>query len=318
MDFRQEITDKIIAAIESGTAPWQKPWTVPDGLNPTNPVTGTKYRGVNHILLAMAGYGDDRWMTFKQASDKGYKIKKGAKGHKVIKYVELNRKEEDEEDEYKHMVMKQFIVFNGEDIEGLPPREKPTSQDGVERVFKDEGRVESLLQALTQQTGLEFVSGGNRAFYRPSTDSLHMPPKVAFTTETGYYSTLLHEAGHSTMHEKRLNRKEGMEGRFGSAAYAMEELRAEIASCFLCAELGIPLTQEHIDSHAAYVGSWLEALKKDKNEIFKASSDANKITDYLKTFDLEYKAKEGVNLNSLSEIRNDKTVEDKPKLYAVK
>lgn len=121
----------------------------------------------------------------------------------------------------------------------------------------------------------------NRAFYRRMEDAIHLPPKENFDAPDKYYATALHELGHWTGEEKRLNREFGP---FGSEKYAREELRAEIASWMLGQEIGIG---HDPGQHAAYVQSWIQALKEDPYEIVRACRDAEKIKEYV--FDLERK-----------------------------
>ena len=125
-----------------------------------------------------------------------------------------------------------------------------------------------------------FNDQADQAFYRPSTDEIHLPKVEAFPEIADYYATALHELGHWTGHSSRLNRIGMGSTQFGSSTYAKEELRAELASTFLSADLGIPMNTQN---HAAYIDSWLQALKNDKTEIFKAANDASKIARYLRT-----------------------------------
>lgn len=121
----------------------------------------------------------------------------------------------------------------------------------------------------------------NRAFYRRMEDAIHLPPKENFDAPDKYYATALHELGHWTGEENRLNREFGP---FGSEKYAQEELRAEIASWMLGQEIGIG---HDPGQHAAYVQSWVKVLKEDPYEIVRACRDAEKIKEYV--IDLERK-----------------------------
>ena len=275
-DHRQEVTDKLIAQLEAGTAPWQKPWVsgAPQGIK------GNTYRGGNAVNLMMEaeakGYEDPRWMTFKQANDAGWRVKKGEKAT-TIEFWQFKDKEDHERDETKHQysqpMVRYYQVFNVAQIEGdIPPFEK--------REFNETEAMRSAEEIL-QQSGANITNvAGDRAFYSPSNDSITLPKKGQFSSEVAYYATALHELGHWTGHESRLDRLE--EGnKFGSEGYAREELRVEIASMMIQSELGLP---HNTEQHAAYVGSWIKALKEDKNEIFKASKDANKIFDFVMDF----------------------------------
>ena len=159
-------------------------------------------------------------------------------------------------------------VFNAEQIDGLPPLQPRKEQEW--NVLE---RVEHILQA----SGALIQHGPqNRAFYRPGSDSIHLPEKGQFPSADTYYATALHELGHWTGHPSRLARD--LAHPFGSEAYAKEELRAEIASMIMGDELGIG---HDPGQHAAYVGTWIKVLKDDPLEVFRAAADAEKIHAYV-------------------------------------
>jgi antirestriction protein ArdC len=289
-DFRQEVTDRIVNMLEEGVAPWQKPWNPGEASvgMPFNPTTERGYRGGNAVHLMAAGlqrgYGDPRWMTYKQAADQGWQVRRGEKGTQIEFWdVRAPRKEEsrpdagegsrdgDDERRGTRLVHRVYTVFNASQIEGVPPYEpkRPTPLEVVqsgEKILENSGARVQHDQA-------------DRAFYSRSSDSIHLPPKDAFKDAAGYYGTALHELAHWTGHPSRLHRATLNESyRFGDSNYAKEELRAELASVFLAAERGIPHDPAQ---HAAYVGSWIKTLREDKNEIFRAAHDASAATDYL-------------------------------------
>lgn len=272
-DLYQEVTDKIIAALESGTL-WQRPWSAlaETGL-PRNGISGRHYNGINTILLFLEaqerGFDDSRYMTFKQASDAGYKIRKGAKSIPVYFFKKLDIEESDQQtgDVTKKTIpyLTEYRVFNAQDIEGLEPAV----------IQQPEWKPVEVMERLVKKLGVNVQYGGNRAYYNATTDHVRMPVRGAFPNAEAFYGTLAHEIGHWTGHPTRLNRQFG---RFGDEAYAREELRAELASAFLAAETGL---SSNTDNHAAYVGSWIKALKADRREIFRASSDASKIVSFM-------------------------------------
>lgn len=307
-DYRQELTDKIIEQMENGTAPWLKPWdpSLAERRLPYNPTTDSMYKGANSIALTIEGRSDPRWMTYKQAAEKGWQVRKGEKGT-LIEYWKfsekekvldgngkpvLNAKGEEVTRDVKLPAPRVFraVVFNAEQIDGVPElkREKLGYQ------WQPIERAERILEA----SGAKIVHDqSDRAFYRSSSDQIHMPGKNQFPNQAAYYSTALHELGHWTGHESRLDRKLG--NTFGSADYAKEELRAELSSYFTAERLGIP---HEPGQHAAYVKSWVQALKDDKNEIFKASRDAEKITEYVVGLDQtkEQNISKGIEISSAS------------------
>lgn len=288
-DYRQEVTDSIIRLLEEGTAPWQKPWDASGStIMPFNPTTEKPYRGGNAMyLLAVGmkrGYSDPRWMTYKQAAENGWQVKKGEKGT-LIEFWDVkpvigenspdDRPDETPERREKRLIHKVYTVFNARQIEHIPPL-TPKKHTAFEAIQAGEN-------ILTHSGAAIHHDQFDKAFYSRSKDSIHLPPREVFTDAPGYYGTALHELAHWTGHPDRLNRSTLTAAyRFGDTNYAREELRAELASMFLAAERGIPHQPER---HAAYVASWIKALKDDKNEIFRAAQDAAKITDYI--LDLE-------------------------------
>jgi antirestriction protein ArdC len=177
------------------------------------------------------------------------------------------------ERELNLLVGRNYVVFNAEQCAGLnlPPL---TPRQDIPVV----ARGERLMSAM-QEDGLRFVHQGSSAYYSPAGDLIALPPRDTFKSVEGYYGTALHEMGHATGAEKRLNR-EGITGKhaFGSEGYAKEELRAELFSAFMSAETGIPHDD---DQHTAYLQSWSKVLKQDKNEIFRAAAEAGKAVDYV-------------------------------------
>ena len=283
--FHEEFAAKIIEHLKAGTAPWQRPWHPGKTLAaPHNPASGTVYRGMNRVHLALSGYEDPRWMTLRQANEQGLSILPGSKATPVV-YFQFN-KEQDKLDkdgnpvlgedgkpqkttvELDRPIIRYAHVFNAEQIDGMPPLEL------TDKAFEwnPSEKAESILSA----SGAAIKHDqSNRAFYRYATDDIHLPPKENFDAPDKYYATALHELGHWTRHESRLNRENGP---FGSEMYAREELRAEIASWMLGQDIGIGHDPAQ---HAAYVQSWIKVLKEDPFEIMRACRDAEQIKEYV-------------------------------------
>lgn len=267
-DYEKEVATRLIEQLKAGVAPWQKPWNPGQpafGL-PFNAVTGMKYSGGNIIQLMSQGREDLRWMTFKQISAKGWRLRKGERATPVQFWKRTEREtvnDDGEKEIRKSWTARIFYVFNAEQIDGVPPMEAARTAP----IWVTSAR----LQALVADCGASVHHGGRNAYYRPSADSIHMPAQSAFPSLEKYSETLLHELGHWTGHPDRLKRD--MSGSFGTVEYAREELVAEIASLMTGAELGIGHDGE---SHAAYVGHWIQLLQNDPREIFRAASAASK------------------------------------------
>lgn len=284
----EEFSQKVIEHLEAGTAPWQRPWQGKSNSMPHNPVSGTVYKGSNRVWLSLMaldqGYADPRWLTFNQASQQGYRIKKGAKGTQVQFWQWKKRVPEvdeegnpvlDEDGKQKNKVVKLdrpivrgAFVFNGTQVEGLEPWSPKLEQ---EFSWNPDEKAESILEASGANI---YHDQGDRAFYNIRKDEIHLPPKENFPDQGGYYGTALHELAHWTGHSSRLDRQFGA---FGTQDYAREELRAEIASWMLSSETGIAHDPEQ---HTAYVKSWIKLLKEDSYEILRACRDAERAMNY--------------------------------------
>ncbi len=282
-DLRQEVTDSIVAALEKGVAPWQKPWQAGAFEMPLNPTSGKNYRGGNAIHLMLigmrSGYEDPRWLTYRQAQENGWQVRRGEKGTQIEFWqfpgAESDSREESRDDaqdlQKDRFIYRVYTVFNARQVEGIPahmPR------------LRQEWEVMQAGESILQNSGARvFHDQADRAFYDRRSDTIHLPPRSAFKTAGSFYGTASHELAHWSGHPSRLNRETLNESYFfGDPAYAKEELRAELASVFLMAERGIP---HNPDSHAAYLGSWLQVLREDKHEIFRAARDAHRAADLL-------------------------------------
>jgi antirestriction protein ArdC/phage/plasmid primase-like uncharacterized protein len=274
------VAELLLEQIRQGTAPWQRPWSPSQAslMQPINPVTGNHYRGLNAIYLMALGRADNRWMTYKQAQDKGWQVRKGERGSQIQfwKFGEEQKVKDDSGQErvvherYARPKVFTATVFNAEQIDGIPARPVVAAPAlGWEPV--------ELAEQIIQASGAQIVhSAQDRAYYNYMSDSIHIPLKEQFPTAHDYYGVLLHELGHWTGHKDRLNRDIGHA--YGSEGYAREELRAEIASMLMSMSLGLP---HDVQRHAAYVDSWLGAIKKDPYEVSRAASDAQKMLEYV-------------------------------------
>jgi len=273
IDIHQMITDKFIDALESGTRPWSKDWTGGTGGALPLRVTGEAYQGINVLLLWMAaeenGWSCPSYMTFQQAKKLGGMVRKGSKGTTVV-FASAFEKENDAGKVEKIPFLKKYTVFNVQQIDDLPDNWSWTGADDIDTGARPIEDLETFFAA----TGAAIKIDGTNPCYRPASDSIHMPPVKNFKTAHEFYGTLAHELIHWTGATKRLDRDKKYDT---TAGRALEELVAEIGSVFLCAHIG---AEPDFDNSAAYVASWLKALKDDKRFIFRAASAAQKASNY--------------------------------------
>jgi antirestriction protein ArdC len=237
-DIYQEVTDRIIKALEAGTPPWHCPW---DGGNlslPQNIANGHRYRGINILLLHLTatdhGYNSSRWLTFKQALALGGHVRKGESGTPIVFYKPLEISEQvDAGDPTTRVIplLRSFSVFNIDQVDGLPDKLSPS-------LPQHEWDAHIAAETLITDSGAKIQHGGSRAFYRPSDDVIQLPPRASFPSASDYYGVALHELTHWTSAPSRCNRPLGK--RNGIDAYAFEELIAEIGAAFTSAHCGLP------------------------------------------------------------------------------
>ncbi len=289
-DIYAKVTDRLIELLENGDSAYTRPWAsvTASGL-PVNLASKKAYRGINTLILwgeaLDKGYSSNVWGTYAQWAERGAQVRKGEKSACVVfwKFFDAKGSGESQEDSSEETVNRGCIarayhVFNVSQVDNAPADivSVPVPSFTTDRI--------PALEAFVSATGAKVANdGGSRAFYRPGTDSVHMPAISLFPEVWGYYSTLMHELTHWTGHESRLDRKKEMGRRFGDANYAMEELVAELGSAYLCATLGLSPESPRED-HAGYLASWLKVLKSDKRAIFTAASKAQAASDYLHAF----------------------------------
>jgi antirestriction protein ArdC len=268
------ITSQIIAALESDTGNWAKPWASLDGA-PSNAKTGRDYRGVNRLVLSFTQhstmYPRGIWAGYGQWQALGAQVNKDEKATYITLPVPIKR-HDDNADEEAGMYFKPARVFNAAQVNGY---EVPALADP--RALQDYLEYANA-KAFVARTGATIKHGGDKAFYMPSKDAIMLPAREAFSDGAAYYATLFHELTHWTGADKRLDRKHG--GKFGSNDYAFEELVAEIGAAFLCSDMGVSNDEPRAD-HAQYLKGWLEILKASDKAIGDAASQAGKATEYL-------------------------------------
>lgn len=290
---RQALVDRVLSRLDAGAMLWDNGM---QGVNamPLNAVSGARYHGMNALNLMLMFKQDPRWLTFNQAKDNGYTVKKGAKGVPIEIYKTIDKRTGKDADmpaileEVKDMTFterqafkkenlqtfaRNYYVFNASDVIGIEPYHAPAltpvavsaRNERIERVIED------------SRCPIRY-DGNGRNYYSPSSDEIHLTERAAFKSDEFFYNTALHEMAHSTGHNSRLNRPGGT---FGSKAYAREELVAEIASVLIAAELGLTQSDRVIENSAEYVRSWAKDIRENPQTLIDAVIDASKATDYI-------------------------------------
>lgn len=284
---REQLVDMYIDSLKENQLPWRRRWLC--GAN-INGITKAEYRGVNQLLLTLVAakehYEDPRWYTYVQIVEKGYKLisaqGKGVpiefwsvydlKNKKKINFSDYEKiigQNPDDKENYR-VICRTTMVFNAFHIDGIPELQKNNNMKNV--------IVPKFISNLIHNLGVKYSEYGDRAFYKPSTDEIVLPPKEKFIDKYSYYATQLHELCHSTGSKKRLNR-DLCNG--NKKDYAREELIAEISSSFLMQKLNVDVRAEHYDNHKTYIQSWISILEDKPQELFRAINESNKVCDYI-------------------------------------
>lgn len=270
----QIITEQILNALEKGTVPWRKPWSVAGSGVPQR-LGGAPYRGLNALLLWMTAYGSPYFVTFNQVSKAGGKVRKGEKGHLITAMFPQTKTLTNEQGEEQEVTtgfkVRYYKVWNLEQLEHLGSLKVPATGT---REFTPVQEAEAIIAAWADKPTIQHQY--QRAFYRPADDLINMPARDSFISDAEYYCTLFHEFIHAT--ESRVGRTE-YDPANRKLSYAFEELVAEIGASILMSQVG--LFRETIDNSAAYIAGWKAALKGDSYLIIRAASEAQKGVDYI-------------------------------------
>jgi len=272
----ERVTRQIIDSIEAGATEFRMPWHVDSAalFYPRNALSGRAYRGVNILTLWLGarscGFPSGKWATYRQWSDRGAQVRRAERGFPVIFWERraLTKDGEEATENNSRFVARAYTVFNVCQVDRWLPEPVP--------VLPDEERLHAV-EAAFAMTGAKIKHGATAASYSPKDDCIHMPAFSRFRDAESYYAVLAHELTHWTRAKHRLDRR--LAGRFGSAAYAMEELVAELGAAFTCASLGI--STEPRPDHAAYIATWLRVLRDDARAIFTAAGNAQAAVDLL-------------------------------------
>lgn len=284
---KEELVNMYIDSLKEGKIPWRERWV--SSLN-VNGISDKEYKGINQLLLSYVTYkeqyNDNRWFTYYQIKQKGYKLKdakgKGIpvefysvydiKNKKKIDFADYERlvNERPETKVNYRLICNTSYVFNASLIEGVPEQDKYPYDKSIP--------TNNYIKKIISKLGVKYSERGNEAYYSPTTDEIVLPESKKFYDEYSYYATQLHEISHSTGSKDRLNRNIDFKDK---KSYAREELVAEISSSFLMAKLGIIPETEDYNNHKSYIQSWISILEDKPNELFKAINESNKVYDYI-------------------------------------
>lgn len=267
-DIYQEVTDKMVAMLEAGTIPWQRPWAT---TAPMRMSSRTPYRGINIWLLEPGeGPGGNWWGTYDKITELGGQVRKGEKG-----YLATFTRTIEKEDGEKFFMYRAHKVFNAAQADW--PEGMPEHFLTVRNTEDPIAAAEAIHHGYQGRPAV--IHGGSRACYSPNQDKVMMPLPETFTTREHYYGVLFHELTHSTGHATRLGR-EGVTNpiSFGSHTYGLEELIAEMGSAMLTGVAGIEGT---FDNSAAYLASWLDTIRESPQMVVRAASSAQRACDWI-------------------------------------
>lgn len=268
-DVYQHITDRILEQLRNGVVAWRKPWKRGKACNL---ISGRPYQGMNALLLSTEPFGSRYWLTFRQARELGGTVRRGEMGTPIIYYKLTDYTDPETDETVQRPYLRSWTVFNVEQCDGVdyPTGALPTHPiDEAQRVIAAMPTVPDIRH-----------DGGARAYYRPATDTVHMPTRDSFDPAEAYFATLFHELAHSTGHASRLSRPGIVQfDRFGSQQYGAEELIAEVTAAMLCGVTGIAPTT--LDNSAAYLQSWMTAIEADPKLLITSASQAQRAADFI-------------------------------------
>ena len=281
-----QVAEGLISLMESGVAPWSKPWIVrgaDDPWLPHNGFSGRRYNGFNSLYLSLLmranSWDDPRFYTWKNVDAAGGKVCEGEEKKFTVVVYNKRVTKQDESDPDKvsaFYLMKYYRVYNACQVSGLPEFDSFVPDDSF--IHDDSFPVaEGVVSEYEDASSVRIGFGGDRAFYQPSMDVIQMPEREQFSSLAAFYQTLFHEVIHSTGHSSRQDRL-GERSGFGSDEYAKEELVAEFGAAFLCANTDVPLAE---DASAAYLKSWAARCKDDPGMLVTAVNAAQRAADFV-------------------------------------
>lgn len=265
------ITEKIIAQLEAGTAPWRKPWHA--ATDWPRSIHGHRYQGINVFLLLAGDHISPYWITRKEIARRGGRIRRGEPGTKIVFFKKITKEDEKTGEKITIPIARYYHVWNTEQVDGIEPPTPavpPTHHTAEDR----HAAAEAIITGYPDPP--EIIEVGRRACYSPGLDRIKIPPRDTFTSLNEFHVTAFHELGHSTAHPTRLDRPIGSD--FGSHPYGREELIAEMTAAFLAAEAGIETTT---DNSAAYLSSWITTIREDVRAVVVAANAAQRAANHI-------------------------------------
>jgi len=268
------IRTDVLEAMQTGRAPWQKPWVPGEGvMTPYNGHTGRRYTGWANVLSLFwaserTGFNSGAWFTFNQVKDMGRSVRKGQKGTHIEFWRTCKKKVKDDQgnetdEERSFPISKIYTVFNEDQLDEPLGEEKASP--------KIQPRDLQFVLDLADAAGIKLAfGGGDSAYYRPGADLVRSPDLDQYKSETGAIETLVHEFVHWTGHPDRLDRDK--------SCYATEELVAESGAWLLAMELDLPFSPQNSTS---YLAGWASKVDDPEKALDKALANANAAVKYL-------------------------------------
>jgi antirestriction protein ArdC len=269
------VTEKILAQLEQGVAPWRKPWRAATAF--PRSINGHRYRGINVFLLATQGYTSPYWLSRKEINRRGGRIRKGEHGTVIVFWKRLQVADEDSGETKTIPLLRYYNVWNLEQTDDVTVPQSLAAASTVHPAPTAEQRHHAAAAIVAGYPNTPTIhEDGDAAWYRPSDDLVNVPPRARFEDLDEFYSTLFHELTHSTAHPSRLGRD--CDYVFGSHSYGREELVAEMGAAFLNAEAGIETT---VPNSAAYLAGWITKISEDVRAVVVAAGAAQRAADHI-------------------------------------
>lgn len=285
---QREFTESLIEQIKAGTAPWQKHWKPGERVLAENAVTGDPFDHGNSLHLAVKaqqrGFADNRWVTSRDIAAAGAHVRTGERGETVYFFDETRLigladergvpvKDAKGDQVYeKRTFWRPDVAFNVEQVRGLDLPPRPAR--------KADWQVHQAAEAVIEESQVHVMHAPGPAYYSPPHDTVVLPDRSQFASPDDYYARAMHQLAHATGHEKRMARETFREGNEnpGGLADAREELRAELSAMMAGERLGIGHRPQH---GIHYVAGWVRALEDDSQEIYRAATEASKMSAHL-------------------------------------